>query len=414
LLLQKGNQRFNPSTVSMLLELESMFGRTRLWDNVMIGVTFWAYDEKSISDRERQGITEEDTLNDIIDHIMEVAHLDHPLEGIFLDSWATYYPNDEVQQSYFYKYAKQLWEKANSLPKFDFYTIEDILSQLDDCRAKNDCLNDVLANNITQIAAMVAANSAAIVVNSDQIGVNTKAVDHIGNDISTISTRVDTNEVTIEAVSSRVEELVMAPIGTVTAWLGGKTIPIPNGWQKCDGSPILDGPMNGTNTPNLNGEELFLRGGSVSNSWTVQPDQLNDHTHAVSDPGHTHHDGGHKHTDSGHRHTDNGHTHTDSGHSHEYLSTNWHINDEYDEDHYYRNPDDWHHKPQGHMYAYAGKANIQSSSADIQTGYSSIATGKASISRDKSYITVNGVSGGSNGDETRPKNMVVEWIIKIK
>ena len=75
LLCQTGDGRFNPSTIAMLLELESMFGRERLWENVMLEVTKWAYDAKSIADRERQGITEEKTCQDINDHIMEIAHL---------------------------------------------------------------------------------------------------------------------------------------------------------------------------------------------------------------------------------------------------------------------------------------------------------------------------------------------------
>ena len=123
LLCQEGGGRFSPSTITMLLELESMFGRERLWDNVMIEVTKWWYDAKSIADRERQGITEDKTCQDINDHIMEVAHLKNPLACIFLDSYATYYLEDDTQQSFFYLYAKMLWAKANDLPNFEFYTI---------------------------------------------------------------------------------------------------------------------------------------------------------------------------------------------------------------------------------------------------------------------------------------------------
>eukprot|EP00090_Calanus_glacialis_P033997 TRINITY_DN56684_c0_g1_i1.p1 TRINITY_DN56684_c0_g1~~TRINITY_DN56684_c0_g1_i1.p1 ORF type:complete len:222 (-),score=43.38 TRINITY_DN56684_c0_g1_i1:53-625(-) len=188
---------------------------------------------------------------------------------------------------------------------------------------------------------------------------------------------------------------------------------IPTGWQKCDGSPIVEGPLKGTNTPNLNGKELFLRGGDVTSSWTEQLDQIMDHKHAVSDPGHTHSDGGHKHTDSGHTHTDGGHKHTDSGHAHMYLSTNWHQGD-YDEEHFYRNPSNYHQAPQGHMPTYNGSANIQTDYANILESYSSITNGHANISTAESTISVMDVSGGSAGTETRPKNMVVEWIIKIQ
>ena len=38
--------------------MEAMFGN-KFWDNTILGVTFWAYDAKSISDREYYGIDEE-------------------------------------------------------------------------------------------------------------------------------------------------------------------------------------------------------------------------------------------------------------------------------------------------------------------------------------------------------------------
>eukprot|EP00091_Calanus_sinicus_P016468 TRINITY_DN3583_c1_g1_i1.p1 TRINITY_DN3583_c1_g1~~TRINITY_DN3583_c1_g1_i1.p1 ORF type:complete len:321 (+),score=51.83 TRINITY_DN3583_c1_g1_i1:71-964(+) len=130
LICQTGNGRFSPSTIAMLLELESMFGRERLWDNVMIEVTKWAYDEKSIGDRERQGITEENTLKDINDHIMEIAHLHYPLEGIFLDSYATYYPNDEVQQSYFICMQRNFGKRQTPYLSSHFILLKIFLSNL--------------------------------------------------------------------------------------------------------------------------------------------------------------------------------------------------------------------------------------------------------------------------------------------
>ena len=40
--------RFDTGIQKMVLELESLFGRERFWDNVIIEVTKWAYDEISI------------------------------------------------------------------------------------------------------------------------------------------------------------------------------------------------------------------------------------------------------------------------------------------------------------------------------------------------------------------------------
>ena len=60
-----------------------------------------------------------------------------------------------------------------------------------------------------------------------------------------------------------------APIGTIIAWTmkvdaaGNSTGDIPAGWQRCDGSVILEPSIwAGERTPDLNNERRFLRGGS--------------------------------------------------------------------------------------------------------------------------------------------------------
>ena len=58
---------------------------------------------------------------------------------------------------------------------------------------------------------------------------------------------------------------------------------------RCDGS-IIQAPSlwEGERTPNINGEERFLRGGLDGVQLSTQDDSLQQHTHGVSDPGHTH------------------------------------------------------------------------------------------------------------------------------
>ena len=60
-----------------------------------------------------------------------------------------------------------------------------------------------------------------------------------------------------------------APIGTISAWTMKVTVSgvevgdIPDGWQRCDGSVILEPSIwAGERTPDLNNERRFLRGGS--------------------------------------------------------------------------------------------------------------------------------------------------------
>ena len=208
LLCQTENTKFNPSTTKMILELESMFGRKRLWANVLIEITKWAFDEKSIHDREIQNLTEDSALKDINDNLMEIAHLDHPLEGIFLDSYATYYQDDESQQTYFHTYAKQLWETASSKQKFKFHTIEECLDDKEAMENEIRWLNDIITENITQIFNKLDANKADIENNSgnvetlnSRVSINEKSIEEMDAYVtSNISTRITKNEALVQEV----------------------------------------------------------------------------------------------------------------------------------------------------------------------------------------------------------------------
>merc|ERR1712198_462139 len=83
------------------------------------------------------------------------------------------------------------------------------------------------------------------------------------------------------------------PLGTIIAWVPkperdetGKlsvSSVIPDGWQRCDGTIINDGPWEGSLTPNLNGEHYFLRGGSDTEYLEVQDHAVEEHTHDYKD-----------------------------------------------------------------------------------------------------------------------------------
>merc|ERR1711970_793269 len=111
----------------------------------------------SIDKRNRTGLTEEGALEDINEAIKEISHLNATLPGVFIDSYAAFYPDDEKQQEYFKNYAMQMWNFANSLPELQFYTIEDILEDLNECRVQNDCLNEVLEGRLSDVEMRVSA-----------------------------------------------------------------------------------------------------------------------------------------------------------------------------------------------------------------------------------------------------------------
>jgi hypothetical protein len=61
------------------------------------------------------------------------------------------------------------------------------------------------------------------------------------------------------------------PIGTVVAWVRDLPSPspdltLPSGWVLCSGQVLADSasPLNGRTIPNLNGNNLFLRGDTAS------------------------------------------------------------------------------------------------------------------------------------------------------
>ena len=156
-------------------------------------------------------------------------------------------------------------------------------------------------------------------------------------------------------------------------------VTIPSGWQRCDGSNITEGPLTGRNTPNLNGERYFLRGGDDFSVTTTENDMVQDHTHVVNDPGHGHNTG-------------------QSGGERTNLPVAiWN-----------RNAD-----PKARDTGDSGCFETQGS--DCTTwGFTTASDHSHSVYSAESGITVGFVSSSySKGPETRPKNMAVIYIMRI-
>ena len=125
---------------------------------------------------------------------------------------------------------------------------------------------------------------------------------------------------------------------------------------RCNGSVILaPSPWEGETTPNINGEERFLRGGVDSVQLETEEDSLQAHTHDVSDSGHDH------------------------GYEDKYAYE--------------------------YKYAYGCGTNCE---ANYGTdGYASTTNSATS------NIKVTDVNGARTSDETRPKNIRVVYIMKV-
>merc|ERR1711915_568133 len=196
--------RFGPEIQNMLLELESLFGREKVWEHVAIEVTKWSFSQDAIFKRNASGITEQKALHEINQKIKEISHLNHNLDGVFVDSFATFFPDDDTQKDYFSRYAQRLWEVARGTPTLEFRFVENILEDLRVCKEANYCLDDLrkrldaveekseknaddiselsikdveLKDDINSNTDKITSNTAKIISNTDTINSTTNKTD---------------------------------------------------------------------------------------------------------------------------------------------------------------------------------------------------------------------------------------------
>merc|ERR1711915_121258 len=204
--------RFGPEIQNMLLELESLFGREKVWEHVAIEVTKWSFSQEAIFKRNASGITEQKALHEINQKIKEISHLNHDLEGVFIDSFAPLYLDDETQQEYFRKYTQRLWEIAGGTPTLEFRSIEDILEDLRVCKETNDCLSELMRTRLedvekrssknaddisdlstrdVELRADINSNAVKIISNNDTINSNTEKITSNTNTINNNTKSID-------------------------------------------------------------------------------------------------------------------------------------------------------------------------------------------------------------------------------
>merc|ERR1719342_1817251 len=173
-------------------------------------------------------------------------------------------------------------------------------------------------------------------------------------------------------------EVAEVPIGTIISWVmmvdknGGEVAPLPENWQKCDGSVITHGIWEGKYTPNLNGEKRFLRGGDDNDVLTLEDVEILDHKHyssVSSSADATVHDYGHTHTTFA--------AQEDSGHSYDGDGGGGHIDN----------------------YSITSSSSYTGISVDVDVD----------VGVNVGYVT----SSYRSGTETRPKNMNVVFIIRV-
>merc|ERR1711892_70523 len=255
LLLNGEDERFNSSFQQMLREMQALFGE-EFWLNTIIGVSHWAYDSHSVTSRNRTGDTEEKYMADMNAMLKEKFHIEDELMGVFIDSFAKYEPDDQDQQDAFERETSKLWNFTRSKETFAFRTINDVLNENQALKAELTWLNDVITTNITDLNNLIADLSSKQVTD----------IELLRNDI--------------EVVEDEMHSLNLAPIGTIVAWSpkthyeGGTDVTLPSGWLECSGVQIKEGIWKGETTPNINGDERFLRGSKLDDVLTEQKDQV--------------------------------------------------------------------------------------------------------------------------------------------
>ena len=179
--------------------------------------------------------------------------------------------------------------------------------------------------------------------------------------------------------------LKLMPIGSIIAWVmkpnkeSEDFAYLPDGWIRCDGSTI-DPPSiwAGSATPNLNGQKRFLRGGDDSEILDTQDDQIQDLQLSISDNGHTHTENGHNHEDIIDRYEKDSHTCLQSS-GQNYRSI------------CHENDDDtpwWTDTPR----------KVSTENIEINSAKTSVSIVSSDYRR---------------GDETRPVNTKVIWIMRV-
>ena len=341
LLFNGQSERFDTKAQQMIREMEALFGQG-FWNHVILGVSFWHYDENSIMARNFSGKTESWWTTEMNTQLKDKFNVDKELEAVFIDSWAKQEWNldDNLQQEAFSREASKLWNIFSNNSKFEFKTIEDIIEELNECKLENDCLNGKIQQQISNLTSQMTILKTEL----EQEKAKNKEQD--------------------DAISDM--ELSSLPLGSIIPWINRPAIDtihhedLPEGWVICNGTIIPKGVWSGEKTPNLNGEGRFLRGGAPHLVLNMEDHMVQDHTHI-----------------------DNGHTHEDAGHSHPYEDCGQGIM-----------------TIDGHDYPAAAN-NCVNKASHIS---------KANIQ--KSKVNMGGIESGHSGNETRPINMRVIWIMK--
>jgi len=136
--------------------------------------------------------------------------------------------------------------------------------------------NQQLKEEVQWLNDVITSNISQL---SNRIDENVNQISDNSNQITNVRTELTDD---IEAVLSEINDITskmnLAPVGTILAWTPypDKNTPnpvtLPEGWVECDGRDITEGIWTGHATPDLNKSQRFLRGGIVGNALELEED----------------------------------------------------------------------------------------------------------------------------------------------
>merc|ERR1711970_948888 len=163
---------------------------------MVVGVSFWPYDQDSINDRQDDCEYYPDQCKDeswfrgeINNQLHQKFHLQKNFTFSFIDSWSQTAANinDDIQQEHYQQEAGILWEETtNRNSSFVFRGIDDVLEENAEMKEQIRWLEDVITNNISDLVDKMDHNT-------DKISDNTHMIDDNTEDIARHDQEIKTN-----------------------------------------------------------------------------------------------------------------------------------------------------------------------------------------------------------------------------
>ena len=200
LVFNGAEDRFDEGSTQMIREMEALFGNG-FWDHVTLGVSHWAYDKKSVDDREHSGKDESWWIEEYNKQLQTRFGVEKDLLAVFIDSWSQQEWNldDDLQQVAFERETIKLWDTFSVMDGFEFKTIQDIIEELREC-------TQLLEGSVEQLQMDMKERVVEINDLNDSTSKLDDAVKNNDDEIENISSVQEDHEKTLEQQKKAIDE----------------------------------------------------------------------------------------------------------------------------------------------------------------------------------------------------------------